>query len=268
MTRKPEKLRLDQLLVQLNIVPSREQAQGLILAGKIRVDGIPIDKPGKLISPESLVESTGELHPYVSRGGLKLELALKEFAVSAQDKIAIDIGASTGGFTDCLLQNGAVKVYAVDVGYGQLAWKLQTDERVHRLDRVNARNLTIEDIGESVELAVIDVSFISLTHILPAAWRVLKEGGDCIALVKPQFEVGKDQMENKGIIKDPKKHQQVLETLMDFAKSQHHAIYGLTTSPIHGQKGNKEFLMHFAEPGKEGELGSEAIQTVLNDSNN
>ena len=268
MTRKPEKLRLDQLLVQLNIVPSREQAQGLILAGKIRVDGIPIDKPGKLISPESLVESTGELHPYVSRGGLKLELALKEFAVSAQDKIAIDIGASTGGFTDCLLQNGAVKVYAVDVGYGQLAWKLQTDEPVHRLDRVNARNLTIEDIGESVELAVIDVSFISLTHILPAAWRVLKEGGDCIALVKPQFEVGKDQMENKGIIKDPKKHQQVLETLMDFAKSQHHAIYGLTTSPIHGQKGNKEFLMHFAEPGKEGELGSEAIQTVLNDSNN
>ncbi len=265
MTSKTEKLRLDQLLVQKEIASTRERAQGLILAGKIRVDGTLVDKPGKLIGVDSLVESVGELHPYVSRGGLKLELALEKFSIETKGKTAIDIGASTGGFTDCLLQNGATKVYAVDVGYGQLAWKLQTDERVHRLDRVNARHLKVEDIGESVDLAVIDVSFISLKHILPTAWRVLKEGGDCIALVKPQFEVGKDQMENKGIIKDPKKHQQVLETLIDFVKSQNHAIYGLLPSPIHGQKGNKEFLMHFAEPGREGELGIEAIQNVLHE---
>jgi len=263
MPNKVEKLRLDQLLVQKKIANSRERAQGLILARKIRVNGEVADKPGKMTEADSLVESIGSSNPYVSRGGLKLKKALEEFNVSAQGKAAIDVGASTGGFTDCLLQSGAAKVYAVDVGYGQLDWKLQTDERVRRLDRTNARHLKVEDIGENVDLAVIDVSFISLKLILPAVWEILKEDGDCIVLAKPQFEVGKEQMENKGIIKDPQKHRQVLEGLMDFAKTGGRAVYGLCSSPVLGQKGNREFLMHIAGAGENGELDINAIQKTV-----
>jgi len=185
----------------------------------------------------------------VSRGGLKLEFALNKFNISITDKVAIDIGASTGGFTDCLIQRGIKKIFAVDVGYGQLDWKLQSDSRVITLDRKNARNLNKTDIGELVDLAVIDVSFISLKIIIPSVINILKSDGDLIALVKPQFEVGRDEVENKGIIKNPKKHLSVLVELNSFMKKKNWPITNITPSPITGQKGNREFLIHCLAKG-------------------
>lgn len=194
---------------------------------------------------ESPVRVIEDIHPYASRGGLKLEHALKEFDISLSGgRVAVDLGASTGGFTDCLLQHGIEKVFAVDVGYGQLAWKLQSDARVVSLDRKNARDLKPDEIGESVDLVVIDVSFISLKLVIPPALSVLKPEGDLIALVKPQFEVGKGEVENKGIIKDPQKHLNVLRGLSEFMEEKKWPIVNLTTSPITGQKGNREFLIH------------------------
>ncbi len=185
----------------------------------------------------------------MSRGGLKLEFALNKFNISITDKVAIDIGASTGGFTDCLIQRGIKKIFAVDVGYGQLDWKLQSDSRVITLDRKNARNLNKTDIGELVDLAVIDVSFISLKIIIPSVINILKSDGDLIALVKPQFEVGRDEVENKGIIKNPKKHLSVLVELNSFMKKKNWPITNITPSPITGQKGNREFLIHCLAKG-------------------
>ena len=192
---------------------------------------------------------TEDIHPYVSRGGIKLEHALKEFDISLAGKVAVDIGASTGGFTDCLLQSGINKVFAVDVGYGQLDWKLRSDERVVPLDRKNARDLLPKDIQELVDLVVIDVSFISLKLIIPPAINVLKLGGDLIALVKPQFEVGKNEVENKGIIKDPRKHLSVLVELNSFMEKRGWPLMNITASPITGQKGNREFLIHCLTKG-------------------
>jgi 23S rRNA (cytidine1920-2'-O)/16S rRNA (cytidine1409-2'-O)-methyltransferase len=195
----------------------------------------------------------GEPQPFASRGGLKLEHALKQFLVDPSGKICIDVGASTGGFTDCLLQNGAEKVYAVDVGYGQLDWKLRSDSRVICLDRKNARTLSKEDIGEILDLAVVDVSFISLQLVIPSLLEILKPEGELVALVKPQFEVGKEEVENRGIIKDPAKHIQVLLKLNRFIEEKKWAVKAVTESPITGQKGNREFLIHcvhnrYAEP--------------------
>lgn len=203
-----------------------------------------VDKPGRLVAADCPVTVREDLHPYVSRGGLKLEHALKIFNISPANKIAADIGASTGGFTDCLLQQGAKKVYAVDVGYGQLDWKLQNDPRVVILDRKNARTLVPEDLGETVDLAVIDVSFISLKLVLPPVLKILRRDGDLIALVKPQFEVGKGEVENKGIIKNREKHLKVLLGVAAFAQEQGWVLHGLTASPITGQKGNREFLIY------------------------
>ncbi|QPJ66721.1 MAG: TlyA family RNA methyltransferase [Candidatus Nitrohelix vancouverensis] len=231
----------------------------MILAGKVRCEGQVADKPGRNVSEDALVEVIEALHPYVGRGGLKLEKALDQFNVSPQNKFAVDIGASTGGFTDCLLQRGARRVCAVDVGYGQLAWKLQSDPRVQMLDRTNARALTVEQIGEPADLAVIDVSFISLQLILPAVWRTLDPEGDILALVKPQFEVGKDEVEHQGIIKDTGKHKKVLEVLQAFVEKNGWVICGLTRSPITGQKGNKEFLIHCVRAGRAEAISSNAI---------
>ena len=189
---------------------SRERAKSLILAGKVRLGDEVADKPGRLVAEDCSIRIIEEVHPYVGRGGVKLEHALKVFDLDVTGKIAVDLGASTGGFTDCLLQHGAAKVFAVDVGYGQLDWKLQSDSRVVAMDRKNARDLKPDEIGEPVDLAVIDVAFISLKLVIPPAIGVLKSAGDLIALVKPQFEVGKDEVENKGIIKDPQKHLNVL----------------------------------------------------------
>lgn len=203
-----------------------------------------LDKPGRMVA-EDIPLAVEDPNPFVGRGGVKLDHALTEFKIDSQNKTALDIGASTGGFTDCLLQRGAQKVFAVDVGYGQLDWKLQSDDRVIVVDRKNARELKVEDIGgEAVDLVVIDVSFISLKLILPPAMALLKEDGNCIALAKPQFEVGKDEVENKGVILDPAKHEKVLSGLGDFVANQGWTVQGVTESPITGQKGNKEFFMH------------------------
>jgi 23S rRNA (cytidine1920-2'-O)/16S rRNA (cytidine1409-2'-O)-methyltransferase len=221
------------------------------------------DKPGRMVPEDCAITVLEDLHPYVSRGGVKLAHALKLFAVSPQDKITADIGASTGGFTDCLLQQGAKKVFAVDVGYGQLDWKLRKDDRVICLERKNVRHLTPEEFGESVDLVVIDVSFISLRLVIPAVIKVLKSHGDLIALVKPQFEVGKDEVENKGIIKDPAKHLKVLLALKTFLETQQWVMQALTTSPIYGQKGNKEFLVHCVAKDRGEALPDEAIETLI-----
>lgn len=205
----------------------------------------------------------GQVHPFASRGGLKLEHALEQFKIDVEGKIALDIGSSTGGFTDCLLQKGAAKVYAVDVGYGQLDWKLRKDERVICLDRTNARNLKREDLDDDPQLVVVDVSFISLRLIFPALFEILKQQGDLVALVKPQFEVGKEEIENKGIIKDPVKRTNVLLRLHKFISEKSWVLRQLTESPIQGQKGNREYLIHCNYAGAS--LDEEDIRKVVVD---
>lgn len=205
----------------------------------------------------------GQEHPFASRGGLKLERALEHFNIDVEDKIALDIGASTGGFTDCLLQKGAAKIYAVDVGYGQLDWKLRKDSRVICLDRMNARNLTREDLDDDPQLAVVDVSFISLRLILPPLFEILKQKDDLIALVKPQFEVGKEEVENKGIIKDPVKRINVLLRLHKFITEKSWALSNIVESPIQGQKGNHEYLIHCTSTGTA--LNEEDLRQVVVD---
>ncbi|MBI3600551.1 MAG: TlyA family RNA methyltransferase [Nitrospinae bacterium] len=239
-----QRKRLDNLLVERGIVQSRERAKALILSGEVKVDGIPINKAGVLVNEDSEIEFTGKDMPYVSRGGLKLEKAIKEFGGNVKDKVAIDVGASTGGFTDCLLQYGAKKVYAVDVGYGQLAWKLRNDPRVIVIERKNIRYLKPDDIGEPADIATIDVSFISLKLVLPAVKTLLKERGEIIALIKPQFEVGKGEVGKGGIVREKEKHERVISEIKSFAADLGFKVLGLTESPIHGQKGNVEFLIY------------------------
>ena len=205
----------------------------------------------------------GEDHPFASRGGIKLQHALKQFKIDVGNKIALDIGASTGGFTDCLLQKGIKKVYAVDVGYGQLDWKLRNDPRVICMDRINARNLKREDLRDDPQLVVVDVSFISLKLILPPVFKILKQQNELIALVKPQFEVGKDEVENKGIIKDPRKRANVLLGLNSFISEQGWVLCNLAESPIQGQKGNREYLIHCGPTGNS--LSEEDIRKVVGD---
>ena len=227
---------------------SRERAQSLILAGKVKSADAVIDKPGRLVAEDISLNIQEDSNPFVGRGGLKLAHGLKVFDLDPTGKIAVDIGASTGGFTDCLLQSGARQVFAVDVGYGQLDWKLQSDERVTIVDRKNARHLVLADIeGEPVDLAVIDVAFISLKLILPPAIAVLKPEGELVALVKPQFEVGKKEVENKGVILDRNKHLKILLELHAFVTEQGWVMCNLTPSPITGQKGNREYLIHCRE---------------------
>ncbi|MBT4259777.1 MAG: TlyA family RNA methyltransferase [Nitrospina sp.] len=223
---------------------TREKARAIILAGKVRIKDTVADKPGRLVSEDCLPVILGDPQPFSSRGGFKLEHALKQFDILPVGKTVVDVGASTGGFTDCLLQNGAEKVYAVDVGYGQLDWKLRNDPRVICRDRKNARTLSKEDIGETLDLAVIDVSFISLQLVIPPLLKILKPEGQLVALVKPQFEVGKNDMEHRGVIKDPAKHISVLLELNRFIEEKEWSVINATESPITGQKGNREFLIH------------------------
>ena len=237
------KKRLDSLLVERGIIQSRERAKGLILSGDVRVNGNPVNKAGTLIDENAEIEITKDI-PYVSRGGLKLEKAIKEFNINVKDKVAIDVGASTGGFTDCLIQYGAKKVYAVDVGYGQLAWKLRNDPRVVIIERKNVRYIKPSDIGEPVDIATIDVSFISLKLVLPVVKNLLKENGEIIALIKPQFEVGKGEVGKGGIVKDEEKHKKVISEIKSFAIDSGFKVLNVTESPIAGQKGNVEFLIY------------------------
>jgi len=238
-------VRIDRLLVDRELVPSRQKAQALLMAGCVLVDDIPVTKPGKLVRPDALVRIRGEDHPYVSRGGVKLAHALKEFGCDIRGKICLDIGASTGGFTDCLLQHGASKVYALDVGYGQLATKIAKDPRVAVIDRQNIRYLDLRQIPDVIEAVTADVSFISLTLVLPVVDSLLSKGGIVITLIKPQFEVGRELVGKGGIVKDPSAHELAVEKVVQCAVKMGWINRGITSSPIEGAKGNKEFLALF-----------------------
>jgi 23S rRNA (cytidine1920-2'-O)/16S rRNA (cytidine1409-2'-O)-methyltransferase len=239
-----EKIRLDRLLVERALVPSRERARALILAGQVLVNGIPAAKVGTLVSTEASVSLKAADQPYVSRGGLKLAAALGHWHIDVGGLVAMDVGASTGGFSDCLLQHGAVRVYCVDVGYGQLAWRLRQDPRVIVLERSNIRYLPREAVPEELDLAVVDVSFISLKLVLPPILQFLRSDGFIIALVKPQFEVGKGQVGKGGVVRDQEQQQQVVAEVQDFAQGLGLAAEGVIPSPIQGPKGNQEYLLY------------------------
>ncbi len=238
------KIRLDQLVYDRGFTESREKAKAIIMSGAVFVNGQKADKPGMPVTSDSRIELRGEPLRYVSRGGLKLEKALSVFPVSASGKVCIDCGASTGGFTDVLLQNGAARVYAVDVGYGQLAWKLRQDERVVNLERCNLRYISPEQIPELLDLAVMDVSFISIRLILPVVKQFLKPDADYICLIKPQFEAGREQVGKKGVVRDASIHRSVIELCLASAREAGYSVAGLVFSPIRGPEGNIEFLCH------------------------
>ena len=247
------KKRLDVLLTERNLAESRAKAQAIIMAGLVYVQGQKADKPGISYEENVEIEVRGEVCPYVSRGGLKLEKALRDFHVDPTGFVCSDSGASTGGFTDCLLQQGAKKVFAIDVGYGQLDWKIRSDSRVVVMERTNIRYVTPEQLGEPLDLSVVDVSFISLKIVLPAIQALLKPGmGQVLCLIKPQFEAGRDQVGKKGVIRDPQIHKQVLDDFVELANTLGFTILGLTFSPVKGPEGNIEFLGHLTLADAEG----------------
>ena len=236
------KTRLDVLLTERGLLDSRHKAQATIMSGIVFVNGQRVDKAGTAVANDAQIEIRGATLQYVSRGGLKLEKAMQTFPLDLHDKICADIGASTGGFTDCMLQNGAKKVYAVDVGYGQLDWKLRNDARVVCMERTNARYLTHEEIPDELDFASIDVSFISLKLIFPALYGLLRQGGEIACLIKPQFEAGRVKVGKKGVVRDPAVHLEVLEHFLIHAKENHFTVLGITYSPIRGPEGNIEYL--------------------------
>ncbi len=239
-----EKERLDVLLVQRNLAPGREQAKAYIMAGKVYVDGMKEDKAGTKIPVFAEIEVKDTSMKYVSRGGYKLEKAMEVFPITLTDKICLDIGASTGGFTDCMLQNGASKVYAIDVGYGQFAWKLRNDPRVVCLEKTNVRYITNEQVPDRADFASIDVSFISLTKVLPAVLGVMQEAGQLVCLIKPQFEAGREKVGKNGVVKDISVHKDVIAMITDYVMALGLGIMGLDFSPIKGPKGNIEYLIY------------------------
>lgn len=239
-----EKVRLDMLLVERGLFPSRERARAAIMAGQVYVGGVRADKAGEKVSPDAAMTIKGDKLPYVSRGGLKLAKALDVFRISCAGKVAMDVGASTGGFTDCLLQNGAAKVYAVDVGYGQLAWSLRNDPRVVNMERTNIRYVTPQQIPEPLDLITVDVAFISLALVFPPAANLLKAGGEMVALIKPQFEAGREKVGKKGVVRDPAVHREVIERVITQAPAWRLFAVALTYSPIKGPEGNIEYLLY------------------------
>ena len=239
--------RLDIYLVENNYSETREKAKALIMSGIVYVDGQKCDKSGTFVSEESKVEVRGNDMPYVSRGGLKLEKALIEFNIDLEDKIAMDIGASTGGFSDCMLQRGAKKIFAVDVGYGQLAWKIRTDPRVTCMERVNIRYINPDDIPDKLDFATIDVSFISLKLVLPSVKKLLSENGEIVCLIKPQFEAGREKVGKNGVVRDLETHKEVLDSFLDYIKTSELYLKALTFSPIKGPKGNIEYLAYLTQ---------------------
>ena len=244
-----KKDRLDNLLVELKLTPTRAKARALILAGRVRVDSKIIDKAGASVKPGSTIEVL-EQNEFVSRGGEKLEHAIQHFHPEIEGKVALDVGASTGGFTDCLLQHGARKVYAVDVGYGQLAWQLRNDSRVVVMERTNARNLTLEMFEEQPRFATIDVSFISLTLVVPPVAAVLVGDGEILALIKPQFEAGRENVGKGGVVRDEAMHKQVIEKIARFAREIGLYSMGVVESPLRGPAGNKEFFIYLAKSNR------------------
>ncbi len=258
------KKRLDLLLVDLGLAESRQKAQALIMAGEVFVKGQRVDKSGTAIPEDAEVEVRGKKLPYVSRGGLKLEKALNTFPITVEGKICMDTGASTGGFTDCMLQRGASKVYAVDVGYGQLDYRLREDARVICMERTNARYLTHEQIPEELDFATVDVSFISLRLILPMLRGLLRPEGEVVCLVKPQFEAGREKVGKKGVVRDPAVHLEVLEQFLLHAEQADFSVLGLTFSPIRGPEGNIEYLGHL-RVGR-GDSGSFDLKELVRNS--
>lgn len=239
-----KKIRLDQLVFDLGLTESRERAKTTIMSGLVFVDGQRADKPGMQVSPDANVEVRGAALPYVSRGGFKLEKALKVFPANPADKVCIDCGASTGGFTDVLLQNGAKKVYSVDVGYGQLAWSLRQDERVVNMERTNIRYISSEQIPEPLDICVMDLSFISVKLVLPAVCALLKDDAQLVCLIKPQFEAGREEVGKKGVVRDKAVHLSVIESVLSFAPTVGMTVMGLDFSPIKGPEGNREYLCY------------------------
>ena len=262
-----QKIRLDVAVLERGLSESRAKAGALIMAGQVYVNGQKATKAGLTVKDSDKIEVRGEKMPFVSRGGYKLDKAVKAFHLQLQDCVCMDIGASTGGFSDCMLQNGAKKVYAVDVGYGQLAWKLRTDERVVNMERTNFRYLTPDDIAEQLDFASVDVSFISLKIILPVLYSLLREGGEAVCLIKPQFEAGKENVGKKGVVRDPSVHAEVVETITQFAFDTGFSVLHLSFSPIKGPEGNIEYLMHIKKE-KEPIFADTDISALIAESHN
>ena len=239
-----DKKRLDVMLFEAGLTESRERAHALIMAGQVYVNGQKALKAGMPVKPTDKLEVRGEKMPYVSRGGYKLQKALDTFPLKLTHKICMDVGASTGGFTDCMLMSGADKVYAIDVGYGQLAWKLRSDERVVNLERTNFRYVTTEQVPDSIDFASVDVSFISLKLILPVLHSLLTDGGEAVCLVKPQFEAGREKIGKKGVVRDKAVHREVIEACIGYAMTAGFSVQGLTFSPVKGPEGNIEYLLY------------------------
>ena len=258
------KIRLDQYLCQNGLVQSRERAIALIMSGIVFVNNQKADKAGEMIAEDATVEVRGHDIGYVSRGGLKLEKAMQVFPMTPNGKVCMDIGASTGGFTDCMLQNGATKVYAVDVGYGQLAWSLRSDERVVNMERTNIRHVTPDMLADQIEFFSVDVSFISLKHIFPVADAICVPGANGVCLVKPQFEAGREKVGKKGVVRESSTHIEVIRNAIGFALQNHFSVRGLDYSPIKGPEGNIEFLIHVVHDGEQQAPSEEDIQSVVN----
>ena len=248
MKEKKKKERLDVLLVKRGLAESREKAKAIIMTGNVFVEEQREDKAGSTFAEDAQIRIKGTPMKYVSRGGYKLEKAMELWHVPLQDKLCMDVGSSTGGFTDCMLQNGAVKVYAIDVGTNQLAWKLRQDERVVSMEKTNIRYVTPEDIADPIDFSSIDVAFISLTKVLIPVWNVLKNGGRVVCLVKPQFEAGREKVGKKGVVRDKKVHEEVVCHIMTYALSMGFEILGLSYSPIKGPEGNIEYLLYIEKP--------------------
>ncbi len=248
MKEKKKKERLDVLLVKRGLAESREKAKAIIMTGNVFVEEQREDKAGSTFAEDAQIRIKGTPMKYVSRGGYKLEKAMELWHVPLQDKLCMDVGSSTGGFTDCMLQNGAVKVYAIDVGTNQLAWKLRQDERVVSMEKTNIRYVTPEDIADPIDFSSIDVAFISLTKVLIPVWNLLKNGGRVVCLVKPQFEAGREKVGKKGVVRDKKVHEEVVCHIMTYALSMGFEILGLSYSPIKGPEGNIEYLLYIEKP--------------------
>lgn len=256
------KKRLDILMVERGLAASREKAKAYIMAGEVYVDGQKEDKAGSMFKDTAVIELRGNVLPYVSRGGLKLEKAMANFGISLEDKICMDVGASTGGFTDCMLQNHAKKVYSVDVGYGQLDWKLRNDPRVVCMEKTNIRYVLPADIGEQINFASIDVSFISLTKVLLPVRELLISDGEIVCLIKPQFEAGKEKVGKKGVVRDPAVHEEVIEKVIAYADSIGMDSLHLSFSPIKGPEGNIEYLLHLKKRAEEEKTGTNVMELV------
>lgn len=264
-----EKKRLDMALVELGFAETRSKATALIMSGEVYVNGQKETKAGYTVKEKDKIEFKGKKMPFVSRGGYKLEKAMKMFPITLDNCICMDIGASTGGFTDCMLQCGADKVYAIDVGYGQLAWKLRTDERVVNLERTNFRYLTNEIVTDEIDFASIDVSFISLKKILPALYDFLKTDGECVALIKPQFEAGREKVGKKGVVRELSTHIEVITEIVSFAFETGFSVLGLDFSPIRGPEGNIEYLLYISkDDNKNNFVDNEKILQIAESSHN